>query len=195
MPRQRHAKNLTFNANDYPCVGDRLQAFSDAAIQLNEAGFNTYTTVNPVKPSFLGDLHNGLAVTDKDIACRRLIFIDLDRTGVLDGPATDQEVADAAIVAQQITAFLREELQIEPWRVMSGNGFHVYLPIDNLPNDAVSANCCQRLLHGLGDRFDTETIKVDRSVYNASRITKVPGTIARKGIETANRPFRMAHVL
>jgi hypothetical protein len=31
-------------------------------------------------------------------------------------------------------------------------------------------------------------------VFNASRITKVVGTVARKGLESEDRPYRMARV-
>jgi len=43
--------------------------------------------------------------------------------------------------------------------------------------------------------FDNDEAKIDRVVYNASRITKIPGTIMRKGIESDGRPFRMSRVL
>jgi hypothetical protein len=57
------------------------------------------------------------------------------------------------------------------------------------------------MLEALAKRYDTATVKVDTGVYNASRITKVPGTIARKGVEVEDptgineRCYRMASVL
>jgi hypothetical protein len=48
------------------------------------------------------------------------------------------------------------------------------------------------LLHRLADRFDNDVVKIDTSVYNASRITKVVGTVARKGAEGPARPYRVA---
>ena len=43
--------------------------------------------------------------------------------------------------------------------------------------------------------FDTETHKVDTTVHNASRITKMIGTVARKGKESAGRPYRKAKMI
>ena len=47
----------------------------------------------------------------------------------------------------------------------------------------------------LANKFDNEIVKIDTVVYNASRITKVVGTIARKGLESEGRPYRMARVI
>jgi hypothetical protein len=52
-----------------------------------------------------------------------------------------------------------------------------------------------RATKGLADKFDNNIVKVDTSVFNASRITKVVGTIARKGIESEGRPYRKACML
>ena len=188
-------KNLTFNASEFPDVDARKQAFADAALRLNEIGYNCYIVLNQISTDFEGDRHNNIAVSDKDIASRQLLLIDLDRTGTLEVPASDAEVAQAADVAEKISAQLVSLYGIQPFKVMSGNGIHLYVPLDDIPNDTVSKACCQSVLKALANRFDSTTIKVDQSVYNASRITKVPGTIARKGSETADRPFRMAFVL
>ena len=55
--------------------------------------------------------------------------------------------------------------------------------------DAVS------LLKNLATEFDNDTVKIDTTVFNASRITKVVGTFARKGLESEGRPYRMARVI
>jgi hypothetical protein len=79
--------------------------------------------------------------------------------------------------------------------VCSGNGMHVYFPLDDLPNDEDEKSLCKSFLLCLARLLDTANIKIDTGVYNASRITKVPGTIARKGLETEDRKYRMAEVL
>ena len=194
-PRFLSVENLTFNAAEYPDPEDRKQAFADAALRLNENGYNSYIVFNPIKTCFEGDRYNGMAVCDKDIASRQLLLIDLDRTGILAAPASQAEIDDAVAVAEEISAHLGGQYGLEPFKVMSGNGIHLYLPLDDIPNDPASNSCCQAMLKALASRFNTDNIKVDQAVYNASRITKVPGTIARKGCETAERPFRMACVL
>lgn len=189
------ARNLTFTARDFPGVDARQQAFAEAAVELNEEGYNIYTCLNPIQPSFTGNRINGRAVRDIDIGCRRYLLIDLDRAQSTAGPATDEELAEADLVADRIAEFLAEEHGHATRRVMSGNGVHLYLPLADFPNNAPSKACCQQVLQGLARRFDTDAVKVDTSVFNASRITKVPGTIARKGLELPGRPYRFARVI
>jgi hypothetical protein len=97
-------------------------------------------------------------------------------------------------LADKITGYLQAEWWGAPLRMMSGNGVHLYVPLD-LPNDDVSRDKIKALLKKLAGRFDTPAVQVDTCVHNASRITKVPGTIARKGEESEGRPWRMARVL
>ena len=189
---QRHPVNVTINARDFPDVSERQAEAVEIALRHNDAGYNVYTTINPVLSSFTGD--DGLAVCDCDIACRRLLLIDIDRTGYPKKPATAGEIEEAGHVADRIVEYLSGKFD-PPFRVMSGNGIHLYLPVGDILNDAASAQLCQQVLVGLGDKFDTDTLKVDRGVFNAGRITKFLGTIARKGDETLGRPFRLAHLL
>jgi hypothetical protein len=111
-----------------------------------------------------------------------------------DAPASIAEIKEAEQVADAIATRLQSVWPFEPFRVMSGNGIHLYLPLDDVPNDPEFKELCRQFLIDM-DQFETATIKVDKVVYNASRITKVPGTIARKGIEADGRPYRMAIVL
>lgn len=146
--------------------------------------------MNPVRHDF-----SGKAVRDEDIEFRDLLLIDLDREGKTDVPATDEEIAAATQLADKIAAFLQAQGWDEPLRMMSGNGMHLYVVLDRLPNDDASRDRVKALLGELALEFNTDAVKVDTAVYNASRITKVPGTVARKGEESEGRPYRMARVL
>ena len=46
----------------------------------------------------------------------------------------------------------------------------------DLPRD--DGGLVQRVLHALADRFDGDGITVDRKVFNASRLTKLYGTMS-----------------
>lgn len=184
------AKNLIFTPAEYPLITDRCSAMMASAIALNDIGYNIYTCVNPIKPG-----HVAATVNDNDIACRRLVLIDIDRVATLEAPATDEEITQALELADQISASLSATMDATIFRVMSGNGVHLYLSLEDLPNDENSKQICKRLLNGLAARFDNGVMKIDTTVYNASRITKVPGTIMRKGVATNDRPYRMACVL
>jgi len=197
VPNPRPPKNLTFTAEAYPCVSDRKQAFIDRAIKLNRAGYNVYTCFNPVSAVFGGDQLNGLAVKDADIVRRRFLLVDLDRVAT-GAPATIDELSEVFEVAGQIERDYFFSKGLNPITVNSGNGAHIYFPID-LPNDGASKPLCQKMLQALAAKYDTPTVKVDTSVFNAGRITKVPGSVARKGLEVEDpteleeRRYRMAY--
>lgn len=181
--------NETFTAADFPDIDARRAAFEAEALRLNAQGYNVYIVMNPIKPDF-----DGVAVGDKDIDYRDRLLIDIDRAGPTTCPASDAEIDAAMQLADKITGHLQAEGWGTPLRMMSGNGVHLYVPL-NLPNDDVSRDKVKALLEGLAETFNTDDVHVDTCVHNASRITKVPGTIARKGEESEGRPWRMARVL
>jgi hypothetical protein len=193
VPDQQPSKNFTYTAKNYPSIADRQKAFVDKALKLNGLGYNIYTTVNPVDPLFKGDEHNQLAVKDQHIVRRRYQLVDIDREVTVE-PIHEDEIDEMFAFAFCIEKELFFDKGEEPISILSGNGCHIYIPVD-LPNDDASKVQCQKLLKVLAGKYDNSTFKVDTSVYNAARITKVPGTIARKGIQSEDRPYRMAHVL
>lgn len=179
--------NITFTSAQYPDTECRYRAFEAEALRLNKLGYNIYIVMNPICESF-----QGTSVGDPDISHRGLLLIDIDRAEKMTAPATDDEVEAARLVADSIKAFMEEREWSDPIRVMSGNGHHLYYVLADMPNDEESKLRIQNTLLALAQRFDTDIVKVDTVVYNASRITKVPGTIARKGPESEGRPYRMA---
>jgi hypothetical protein len=186
----RRPVNVTFTAAEFPNIEDRKAAFEAKALRLNTLGYNVYIVMNPIRSDF-----SGKAVSDRDIEFRSLVLIDLDRAGKTDCPASEAEIAAAKQLADKIAAFLEAQGWDQPLRTMSGNGVHLYLVLDRLPHVPASRDKVQALLGELAREFDTDTVRVDTSVCNASRITKVPGTVARKGEESEGRPHRMARVL
>jgi hypothetical protein len=64
----------------------------------------------------------------------------------------------------------------------------------DLPNDAASTALVKGVLLALADRFDDAQTKVDRTVFNAGRICKLPGTVANKGDHTAAAPWRLSYL-
>lgn len=200
VPGYQDVQNITFNETAYPYVIDRQRAFEDAAIGLNVRGYNIYTVFNRIDPRFKGDERNGLAVKDEDIIARRYLLIDIDRPQT-DRPATDDENDEVWKAAGRIERDFFFAKGTEPISVCSGNGAHIYLPLADLPNDANARVICQRMLLALAGKYNTQTAKVDTGVFNSSRLTKVPGTVARKGCEVPDptgrneRYYRMASVV
>jgi hypothetical protein len=133
-------------------------------------------------------------VKDHDIRHRSHLLVDIDRMGDTRLPANQAEMDAAKVLADAIRAFMHERGWPKPVAVMSGNGYHLYFPLGDLPNNDDTTALVRLILKNLAAMFDTPQVGVDTSVSNASRITKVPGTIMRKGIATEDRPYRMAEV-
>ena len=185
----RPALTTHFRATDYGGIDGCKSAFEAEALRLNAIGYNIYVVMNPIKSTFAGS-----AVKDEDISYRDLLLIDIDRAQKATRPATDEEVEAAKLLADTIMSYLEANEWPEPIRVMSGNGHHLYYVLPAIANDDESKNYVKRLLKTLASEFDNENVKIDTSVFNASRITKVVGTVARKGLESEDRPYRMARV-
>ena len=182
-------RNENFRANDYLSLEDCKRAFETRALELNKAGYNIYIVMNPIKFEFRGG-----AADDKDILCRRLLLIDIDRSGNTSEPASKAELDAAHSLALQIEAFLAQRAFSAPTMVMSGNGYHLYYGLVDLENTPSATEGVRATLHMLSRRFNNVEVSVDTTVYNASRITKVPGTVMRKGVASDERPYRIAVV-
>jgi hypothetical protein len=172
------------------CLAQMLDVFEETAMAWDAEGYNVYTILNDIDEDF-----TGYSVKDRDITSRRYMLIDIDRTTKANCPASDEEVQHALDLSDVICKFMLAHCWPEPIVVMSGNGIHLYFYLNYLPNTPELTGKIRELLQLLGDRFDNTHVKVDRSVYNASRITKVVGTTAKKGVEESGRPYRKVKIL
>jgi hypothetical protein len=183
-PRTEH-----FRVANYPSIEACQRAFETRAFQLNDLGYNVYTVMNPIKPGFTGG-----AATDDDILCRRVLLVDIDRAGTKKVPACQSELDAALVLATSIESYAATLDFPDPTMVMSGNGYHLYYRLPDLENTPETTVVIQRALSDLAGSFNTASMSVDTTVYNASRITKVPGTVMRKGVASVDRPYRIAVV-
>jgi len=179
-----------FRGTDYFDINDLREDFERQALHLNNIGFNTYYVMNTIREQ----LTDGSA-KDIDITYRNLLLIDIDKVGHKRQSSTDEELEAARLLSEDIAQYLTVEGWDDPIRMMSGNGYHLYYALNKLPNDERTKELVEDTLHELAEKFNNGIVAVDTVVYNASRITKIPGTIARKGENTAERPHRMAVVL
>jgi len=179
-----------FKGTKYRSVAELKLAFENEALRLNAAGYNVYYVMNPIRQDF----ESG-SVKDKDIECRDLLLIDIDKVEHKGESSTNTELEAARLLSEQIADNLETEGWDKPIQMMSGNGYHLYYILDELPNDEKTKSRVEGALRELAEKFNNGIVAVDTVVFNASRITKVPGTIARKGESTVERPHRMAVVL
>jgi len=132
--------------------------------------------------------------SDNDIVSRKWLLIDIDTKRATGVGATDEEKNKSKIVANKVYKYLRDVGFCEPICTDSGNGFHLLYNI-NLPNDNESKELCSNFLKVLDLYFSDNFAEIDKSVFNASRITKLYGTYARKGKSTNDRPHRESKII
>jgi hypothetical protein len=178
---------------------DDRERFATEAIGLSGRVQGVYWTENPVKPALLGRACNRIGdyatnlTGDGDILRRRRIPFDLDATRPAGISATDEEHALALAAVDRTVAFLVDH-GVPAESLLdndSGNGGHLHLLVD-LPNDAVATTLVRMILAVVAAHVDTDRVHVDQMMFNASRIVKVPGTLAAKGDSLPERPHRLA---
>jgi hypothetical protein len=184
-------QNRTYHPSDYDSQDELKAAFEQGAIQLNNLGYNVYTPMNMICSDFYGSA----AVRDADITHRTKVLVDIDRVGDTSCPASDAEIDAAFDMGGDVERFLRGEGFPDPQWVHSGNGCHLYYQLLKLQESPLVKQTIEQFLKGLAEKFNNSIVGVDISVFNASRITKVIGTFARKGIESEGRPYRMARLV
>lgn len=131
-----------------------------------------------------------------DILRRRWLLIDCDPRKPKDTNATDGEKAAARQVAEAVRDYLTGLGWPAPVLIDSGNGYHLLYRID-LPNgpDDGTRPLVMRVLRALAGRFDTPAVTIDTSVGNPNRHGKIPGTWARKGPHSPDRPHRPCRLI
>ncbi|ACL15747.1 hypothetical protein [Methanosphaerula palustris] len=183
--------------DDLDTAGKAIEAL-DAA---NPDGI--YLTPNPVLPDLLARRANRIkgplakkdsSTSDGDILSRRWFLIDIDPARPSGVSSSDEEHQAALDRATEIAAALGERGWPAPVAGDSGNGAHLLYRVD-LPNDEQVTALIRAALVGLDGLFSDARASVDTAVFNASRIWKVYGTVARKGDNTRSRPHRRSRLL
>jgi P4 family phage/plasmid primase-like protien len=185
-------------------AGD-LAGMAAAARSWSAGGRSVYLIVNPLKDHIVNAVGNAtptllalFAAHDCDVARRRRLFIDVDPVrppGMALTCATDAERTAAREVAELVRDYLVGVLGWPaPVVVDSGSGVALLFAVE-LPNDAAATALVRRVLLALAARFDSAEAKIDTTVFNASRLCRIPGTVNRKGEHTPERPHRTGGVL
>jgi hypothetical protein len=173
-----------------------------AAARALDGKGGVYLTLNPAVPEALARADNVVVpyakrtTSDAEIAARRWLLVDLDPVRLSGIPATDAEHERALTLARIVYArFIEQGIPVASLVATdSGNGAAILVRVD-LPNDDASRDLVKRVLAAVDRRFSTATVKVDCNVFNAARITRLPGTINCKGSGTDDRPHRRARLL
>jgi hypothetical protein len=170
--------------DDYPRIGEA----------------NLYFTLQAVHPDLLGRAANRIkradtTTADTDIVAYCLFAVDIDPVRKAAISATDEEKAHAWAAADKVIAWFAEH-GIRCMVADSGNGYHLLIPTTPYtgPAVAVAARKANVLLKLLDAKFSTAQAKIDKDVFNPSRIFKLYGSLAMKGDHVQDRPYRWASI-
>lgn len=172
----------------------------EAAVRWSDQAHGVYCTLNSVDRSLLARSanrcqRNAKSTTgDSEVLQRRWLLVDCDPVRASGISSTDQQHAAALGRAREVRDWLGGEGWPAPVFADSGNGAHLLYRID-LPNDEDAKHQIQFVLDAIAARFSDSVVDIDRTTFNASRISKLYGTVARKGDAIPDRPHRLSRLL
>ncbi len=175
---------------DSPAIARELARFPNRTF---------YQTMNYVKSAcYARGQHERLTerphetTSDADIGGYKWILVDADPVRPSGISASHEEKEAAHRVAAMAMKKLMAMGFSEPVVADSGNGYHLLFRIHaGVDNRKVISD----FLAVLDMWFSTDAVKIDTAVYNPARITKLYGTVARKGAETPERPHRQSRII
>jgi archaellum biogenesis ATPase FlaH len=164
--------------------------------------YNIYFTINKVNPACYGREQKDKIVqrpknttNDSEIIGRDWVLVDLDAKRLSGVCSTNEEAIKAHKKGQEVYKFLMDNGFYEPVVVFSSSGIHLYLKCALINNDE-NTKLVKRFLEALSMLFSDEFVDVDTSVFNAARISRLPGSFSCKGASNdKERPQRKCRFL
>jgi len=178
---------------------DDHEALAEAAAFLCTQGAKgVYFTPNPLRKTIskadrnmIGVAKRGSSANDRDVSEVSWLLVDIDPSRPVNTSSNKQEKEAALSVVGKVRAFLESKGWPDPLFADSGNGYHLMYRCKGL-----TPEIHKRILDFLSFRFSRDSLAiVDQAVYNPSRIWKVYGTYSRKGVDSEERPWPLAHVI
>jgi hypothetical protein len=192
---------------------DRLAELA-ANFDANAMPVAIYRSLNPVSGELFATSPNAIrqftksvekggqdrmaSASPADIPELTRLMIDYDVSRAKGAPkvsSTDEEKALCESIRDECLRWLAEEFAFpQGLAADSGNGAHAYFDIA-LPNTAENVRLLERCLEAVALRYAYEPrVTIDPSVADPGQLTKVFGTMARKGPNDTSRPHRGSHV-
>jgi hypothetical protein len=160
-----------------------------------------YILPNPANPALSARSRNKFKyqapwrTKDEDITNRRHLLIDADISKKIcpDGvSSSDAERQAANERIRQIDDFLVQHGWAPGARGPSGNGGHLIVRLADFPHTPAVTAVIEKFLKMLDQLFSDDVVHLDLSTGDAQQLTKLYGTICRKGDNTPDRPHRLS---
>ena len=134
------------------------------------------------------------STSDTDIEGYNWLFIDMDPERISDTSSTDEQLQMSFEKAKAVEKYLADQGFSKPIKAISGNGAHLLYPI-RIKNDPEGIQIIKSCLEAIAERFTDTGVKIDTVNFNPSRICKLYGTLAQKGSNSAENPYRMSRIV
>ena len=159
-----------------------FERLSNEAARLSGQAAGVYVVLNQANRDLLARSQNRITIgpknltQDADITGRHWLPIDVDAKRPSGLSSTDAEHEAALGTTKAIKAYLIERgFPVDSILTGdSGTGAHILIRVD-LPNDAEAEAIVKACLKALAAKFDSSQASIDLSVFNATRIWKLPG--------------------
>ena len=131
---------------------------------------------------------------DDEIMRRRFLLCDFDPVRMANTSSTDEQFEKAHAKAQDVYRFLRESGFPDMVVAISGNGWHLLVPCD-LPCDDETDTIVKGFYSYMASRFSDGDVEFNQKVFNPARITKMYGTVSKKGANLPTNPWRQSKIV
>lgn len=181
--------------NSYEAIEKAIEPYSE----LEEE--QMYFVINKIDDACYGRQQTGkivkspkITTNDTDIVRRRWVLCDFDPVRKSGTNSSNEELEYAHKRAQDVFKFLRSKGFSEPVICMSGNGYHLMYNIDEDVSDETKETI-KGFYKYLAQEYSDDKVDFDQKNFNEARICKLYGTIAKKGANLQDRPWRESKIL
>lgn len=169
-----------------------IDDYSDCNIYITLNALNEQCYTRSQRERFV---RNADATTsDNDVIGYDWFMIDLDPKRPTKTSSTDEQIEAARILCGRIMKFLENTGFEKPIIGFSGNGYHLLYKV-HMANNADNKKLLELSLKTLNMLFADDAIDVDMKNFNPSRVCKLYGTRAQKGVDSQIAPHRMSCIL
>jgi len=157
-----------------------------------------YFTLQVIDPRLIGRAFNRLkpatlTTSDHNVLNYRWLPIDIDPVRPAGISSSDKELQLAMTMREKVLQHCMAELGLpQPLTGMSGNGAHILFMLPDIKANDQSRSFVECFLQHLAEKFNTDQVNIDTTVFNSGRIWKLYGTTARKGDPVPAGPHREA---
>lgn len=161
---------------------------------------NMYITLNQVNEACFSRMQSekflkgANATSDNEVDGYNFLFIDIDPQRPTGISSSDEEYKAACEKAKKVYRYMEDIGFEKPIKAISGNGAHLLYKI-HLKNSEDNQRLVEKCLKALALLFNDDVVQIDTANFNPSRICKLYGTMAQKGADTKERPYRMSRII